>query len=499
MSFYSRITRRSFLSQSSLVAGASLLPQSLRALGSAAAAAPAAPVGPYQPTWDSIRANYQYPEWFRDAKFGIFLHWGLYSVPAHGSEWYLTHMYGDQATIDWHTQHYGPPDKFGYKDFIPLFKAEHWDPDAWAQLFKKAGAEYVMPTAIHHDGFALWDSATIPWNAVKMGPKRDLVGDLTKAVRKAGLHYGVSDHYMEHYSFVRPLAGLKTDLYDPTWAPFYSVADRSPAAYAKFLASWVASCKELIDQYQVETLYFDNGVNGRALDPQKLEVAAYYYNRATEWKKQVTILTKDSAYLAGSVEDFERQQRAPATLQPNPWEVDDAGGSRWGYVSTDNYGPPSGWILRLIENVSRNGNLLLNFGPKSDGTFAAGETAIMLGIGEWLSVNGEAIYKTRPWVKSGEGESLNGKPAYTGKDIRFTTKGDTLYAILMAWPGEQAVITSLAMGTDIHGKIKKVELLGHKGNLKFTQGPKGLAVTMPAEQSGKDAFTLKISGLKLNT
>jgi alpha-L-fucosidase len=153
--------------------------------------------------------------------------------------------------------------------------------------------------------------------------------------------------------------------------------------------------------------------------------------------------------------------------------------------------------MRLIENVSRNGNLLLNFGPKSDGTFADGETAIMLGIGEWLGVNGEAIYKTRPWTKFGEGDSVYGKPAYTGKDIRFTRNGDTLYAILMAWPGEQAVVASLASGLDVGGKVAKVEMLGHKGNLRFTQGPQGLAVTMPTEQPGKNAFALKISGLKL--
>jgi alpha-L-fucosidase len=494
MSLHLRSTRRRFLAHSSLAAGACLLPRSLRALS---AVPPAAPVGPYQPTWDSIRANYQFPDWFRDAKFGIFLHWGLYSVPAHGSEWYIAHMYGDQGTIDWHTQHYGPPDKFGYKDFIPLFKAEHWDPDAWAQLFKKAGAEYVMPTAEHHDGFAMWDSALTRWNAKQMGPKRDIVGDLSKAVRKAGLKFGVSNHRMEHFDFVKPLPGLKTDLYDPATADFYSVADRSPEARTRFLADWVARNKELIDKYQVDTLYFDNGVNSRSLDPQKLEVAAYYYNRATEWGKQVTILTKDDAYLAGSVEDFERQQRAPTTIQPNPWEVDDAVGHRWGYLTDDAYGAPSGWIMRLIENVSRNGNLLLNFGPRSDGTFDDGETAIMLGIGAWLAINGEAIYKTRPWTKFGEGDSVYGKPAYTGKDIRFTRKGDTLYVILMAWPGEQALIASLASAPELGGKVAKVEMLGHAGPLKFTQGPQGLTVTMPAEQPGKDAFALKITGLKL--
>jgi alpha-L-fucosidase len=469
----------------------------LAALLLAASATPAAePTGPFKPDWDSIRANYVYPEWFRDAKFGIFLHWGLYSVPAHGSEWYVLHMYNDAPTIQWHTDHFGAPDKFGYKDFIPLFKAENFHPDQWAELFRKAGAKYVMPTAEHHDGFAMWDSALTKWNAKNMGPHRDLVGDLAAAVRKQGLKFGVSNHRMEHYSFIKPSPGLKTDLDDPEWAEFYSVANRSPEAYRKFLADWVARNKELIDKYQPDTLYFDNGVNSRDLDPQKLEVAAYYYNRAREWKKQVTILTKDAAYLAGTVKDYEREQRGPVTMQADPWEVDDSVGYRWGYL-TDDDAHNSYWhvgdiVWRLVENVSRNGNLLLNFGPRADGTFDDKQIALMEGIGKWLDVNGEAIYKTRPWVKFGEGAAINNRPAYTGSDIRFITNGNTLYAILMAWPGEKAVITSLAQA-----KITQVELLGHKGVLKFTQNAQGLTVTMPAEQPCQYAFALKISGLNL--
>ena len=453
--------------------------------------------GPYQPTWDSIRTNYHYPEWFRDAKFGIFLHWGIYSVPAHGSEWYAAHMYGYPATVQWHTEHFGPPDKFGYKDFIPMFKAEKWDPEHWAELFKQAGAEYVMPTAIHHDGFALWDSNVIPWNAVKMGPHRDIVGDLGKAVRSQGLKYGISNHFMEHFNFIRPLPGLKTDLYDPQWAGFYSVADRSPAARQRFLGTWIATNKELIDKYEPETLYFDNAVNPRPLDSQKLEIAAYYYNRATEWKKDVTILTKDSAYLAGSIKDYERQERAPLTLQPDPWECDDSVGHRWGYLTNDNYWQVSTIVTRLVENVSRNGNLLLNFGPKPDGTFKPVQEDLMKSIGAWLKVNGEAIYKTRPWIKFGEGESVNGRPPYTGSDIRFTTKGDVLYAILMAWSGEHAAIRSLASNQNLQGKVKRVELLGHEGHLRFAQNFHGLTVNMPSEQPCQYTFCLKISGLKI--
>src|SRR5271157_344467 len=224
------------------------------------------PQGPFEPTWESIKAHYQFPQWFRDGKFGIFLHWGLYAVPAHQSEWYVQHMYGNPEIISWHREHFGPQDKFGYKDFIPLFTAAKFDPDQWAELFRKAGARYVMPTAEHHDGFAMWDSALTKWNAKHMGPKRDLVGDLARAVRKHGMKFGVSNHRMEHFTFIRPQAGLATDLYDPQWADFYSVADRSPEARQKFLDDWVARNFELIDKYQPDLIYFDNGVNGRDLD-----------------------------------------------------------------------------------------------------------------------------------------------------------------------------------------------------------------------------------------
>jgi alpha-L-fucosidase len=171
-------------------------------IAKAAAGAPQLPPGPIQPTWESLRANYRTPDWIKDGKFGIFLHWGLYAVPAHGNEWYVQHMYAGMRP--WHTEKFGPVDKFGYKDFIPMFKAEKWDPDAWIALFKKAGAKYVVPAAEHHDGFAMWDSALTKWDAKDMGPKRDLVGDLAAAARRQGMHFGVSNHRMEHYSFIRP-------------------------------------------------------------------------------------------------------------------------------------------------------------------------------------------------------------------------------------------------------------------------------------------------------
>jgi alpha-L-fucosidase len=453
------------------------------------------PKGPFEPTWESIRAHYKVPQWFRDGKFGIFLHWGVYAVPARQSEWYVRHMYGTPGIIEWHREHFGPQDKFGYKDFIPLFTCEKFDPDAWAALFKKAGARYVAPTAEHHDGFALWDSALTKWDAKDMGPRRDLIGKLAKAVRRQGLKFGVSNHRMEHYSFINPALGLQTDLYDPASADFYSVANRSEESYKNFLRDWVARNCELIDKYQPDLLWFDNGINSRSLDSQKLEVAAYYYNRAAEWKKEVSITTKDAAYLAGSIKDYERQGRGPTTLQDEVWQVDDSVHQRWGYLSDANYWNVHDIVWRLVENVSKNGNLLLNFSPRADGTIPDQQVKLLLGIGRWLDVNGEAIYETHPWVKFGEGPSINNRPAYTGKDIRFTTKDDALYAILMAWPGREALISSLATGQNIAGKVRKVELLGHGGPLKFAQDSAGLKVAMPAEQPCEYAYVLKISGL----
>ncbi len=480
-------------------ASAQMGPQaSPETIAAAAAAGTPVPKGPIEPNWESIEKNYKVPDWFRDGKFGIFLHWGVYAVPARQSEWYVKHMYGNEGIAKWHAEKFGPQEKFGYKNFIPMFTCEKYDPDAWAELFKRSGAKYVIPTAEHHDGFSLWDSALNKFCAAKMGPKRDLIADLARACRKQGLKFGVSNHSMEHFTFINPLKDLKTDLYDPNWAEFYSVADRSETACQKFLEIWIAKNFELIDKFQPDMLWFDNGINSRSLDPLKLKVAAYYYNRAKEWGREVTLCTKDEAYLAGSVKDYERQGRGPTTLQPEVWQVDDSVHQRWGYLADAQYCTVESIVYRLVENVSKNGNLLMNFAPKADGTIPDEQQKLLLGIGKWIEVNGEAIYGTRPWNKFGEGVyPLPKGQYYTGKDIRFTTKGDTLFAIFMAWPEDEAVITSLAAGTAPAGKIESVTLLGHKGELIFTQDETGLKVTMPSERPCDYAYTLKIAGLKL--
>ena len=467
------------------------------------------PAGPFQPTWESLRQNYQVPAWFIGAKFGLFMHWGVYSVPAHHNEWYEKHMYG--ADRNWHEQHFGPQETFGYKDFIPLFTNKNFDPVAWAELFKQSGARFVIPTAEHHDNFALWDSAVTPFNAKQMGPHRDLIGDLAKAVRAQGLKFGVSNHGIENFQFINPPAELaadlkakQADLYDPKWVDFYHVADRSDAACERFLVDWYARNVELIDKYQPDMLWFDNGVDQRYLDPLKLRIAAYYYNRAKEWGKEVSLSTKKAAYAPsnlnsqtiGSIIDFEKiGARSPSGIRPGVWQVDEPIGTTWGYTSDMKISGAGPIIAKLADTVSKNGTLLLNLSPRSDGTFPEEQQTTLLEIGRWLAINGEAIYDTHNWIKFGAG----GARGDTGMNVRFTVKGDALYAIIIGQPsGEDIVIKPLADGEAGEGKIARVQLLGAAGDLTFTQDSSGLKVKLPPTAPAKYAYVLKISGLKMN-
>jgi alpha-L-fucosidase len=479
------------------VASSRMSPPTTQAIVDAAAAAPT-PVapGPYEPTWESLKANYRIPQWLKDAKFGIFIHWGLYSIPAHHNEWYEQHMYGPDAA--WHVAHYGPLDTFGYKDFIPLFTVPKFDPDDWAILFKQAGARIVLPTAEHHDWFSMWDSAVTPWNAARMGPKRDLIGELAVAVRRQGMKFGVTNHSMEHYTFIAPVApATKTDLNLPEYADFYWV-DHSDARLQKFFELWVAKDEELIDKYQPDVLWFDNGVNPRVLDPLKLKVAAYYYNRALQWGKEVVISTKFHAMLAGGITDHERMMRAPVALQDSTWLVHDTIGGTWGYTTGMRIGYAGGFIRTIVDTVSKNGIYLLNVSPTGDGTIPDDQRRVLHEIGGWLQVNGEAIYGTHVWTHAGEGQMQFGRnQAATGKDIRFTAKGDALYAILLGWPGDEAVITSITPG-GASGAVQKVELLGSAGALSFSQEAGGLRVRMPLGTPNDYAYTLKITGLKVD-
>jgi len=472
--------------------------------------------GPFEPSWDSLKQNYKVPDWFIGAKFGIFLHFGIFSVPAHQSEWYEKFMYagGDDNTLKamrnhdtllpWHTAHFGPPDKFGYKDFIPMFKAEKFDADAWALLFKRAGARYVVPGAQHHENFAMWDSEVTPFNAMQMGPKRDVIGELAKAVRKQGMKLGLANHGIENFQFINPppdlaarLKAEKVDLFDPKWADFYNYADRSDAACQKFLVNWYERNVELIDKYHPDLLYFDNGIDQRYLDPLKLSIAAYYYNRAKSWGKEVSLTTKKAAFsptdknteTIGSIIDFEG--RTPKGIRTGSWQEDQPVGSSWGYVTGMRINSSDVVISWLVEAVSKNGSLLLNVSPMADGTIPQEQQNTLLGVGKWLETNGEAIYDTHSWIKFEE----------TGKQhTYFTVEGDVLYAILSGKAhGSHLIITSLAQGQAPSGTITSVTMLGGgKKPLSFSQDSMGLKVKLPASARADGIYTLKITGLKMN-
>ena len=455
------------------------------------------PKGPFKPTWKSIEENYKIPEWFVDGKFGIFIHYGVYTVAAHASEWYPRHMYSNAGVQKWHEEHFGKVDSIGYKDLVPLLKMEKFKADEWAELFEKSGAKYVVPTAEHHDGFAMYDSKLTRWNSKNMGPHIDFIGELAKAVRKQGLKFGVSNHRMENWDFMYPMLNVKTDLFNPKNADFYGppqvppvrkqakpgeevIEDQSVAPQSKaFLEEWLARCQELIDNYKPDIFWFDNGVNSRNLDSIKLRFAAYYYNRAAAWGKPVSISTKSDAYLAGSIRDFERQGRAPKEKTNYYWQVDDPIGEKFGYVEGMKLTNAGSIIKKLVENVSRNGNYMLNISPKSDGTIPEEQKQILLGVGKWLSVNGDGIYGTRAWKNENDGQ------------FRFTTKSGNLFAISMNWSEESVIIKVLPTST---GKVKKVSLLGYKGDITFSQDETGLKIKYPKEKPCDYAYTFKIEG-----
>ena len=399
---------------------------------------------------------------------------------------------------------------------IPLFKAEKYDPDQWAQLFKKAGARYVVPVAEHHDGFAMYDSAFSNWTAAKMGPRRDLIGELAEAVRKQGLIFGVSNHRAEHWWFMNGGMQFASDVQDEQYKDFYGPAKPGPRDWEvegwhsrdweyqpdeAYLTDWLARICELVDKYQPQLVWFDWWIEQAVFEPYLQKFAAYYYNRAREWGQGVVINYKHQAFPEDvAVYDIERGQRAG--INPRFWQTDTSvSRNSWGYVTNQDYKSAGQIVKDLVDIVSKNGCLLLNIGPRPDGTIPEPEEQILLGIGEWLALNGEAIYGTRPWKVFGEGPTHvsegqftdTKRSAFTGQDIRFTTKGDTLYAIALAWPGNSITINALGSAAGLwSGDIADVQLLGHPGKLTWQHNADGLTIRLPDQPPCQHAFVFKI-------
>ncbi len=471
-----------------------------------------AAAGPYQPNWKSL-ADYSIPAWYQDAKFGIFIHWGVYAVPAYGDEWYPRYMYiPERPEYTHHRVTYGPQDRFGYKDFIPRFTADRYDPAHWAELFRRSGAKYVVPVAEHHDGFAMYDCSYSRWTAVKMGPKRDVLADLAAAVQAAGLVFGVSSHRAEHWFYYNSGMEIPSDVQEPTYRDFYGPAkprynkkdnaERNLYPDEAFLDDWLMRTCELVDKYQPQLVYFDWWIDIPPFAPYLQKFAAYYYNRGAQWQRGVALNYKYEAFPPGvAVLDIERgQMRDTHSLL---WQTcTSVSRNSWGYVDNQDYKTAESLVHDLIDIVSKNGTLLLNIGPRADGTIPEREEQILLEIGRWLEVNGEAIYATRPWKIFGEGptEVPEGniteakRQAFSARDIRFTTKRDTLYVILLGWPeGGEVIVQSLSSDQTFYPEpIGRISLLGSAEKITWTRDVKGLKVKLPLQNPGIAAFALKI-------
>jgi alpha-L-fucosidase len=467
----------------------------------------------YKANWNSIKTH-AVPQWFLDAKFGIYTHWGIYCVPAKGpnATWYPYNMYiPGTEQYEHHLKTYGGPEKFGYKDFIPMFTAENFDPDEWAEMFEMSGAKYAGPVAEHHDGFPMWDTQYGDWNAAKMGPRRDVVGLLEESIRKKGLRFMVAFHHAENWWFY-PHWIRAYDTSDPAYTGLYGPIhnlegpindtwffnqDR-PSQW--FLDRWNARMTEVLDDYQPDLIWFDFGLRG-VPEAYKLAFLANYYNREAEWGREVVVTYKDHDLAAGAgVVDLELGRMSKLTYYPwlTDTTVDD--GSGWGYLQDTKYKSATTVVHYLIDNVSKNGHLLLNIGPKPDGSFPEEAKELLREMGEWLKINGEAIYGSTPWVQFGEGPNVITKtgsfneqnvPSFSAEDIRFTVKGQTLYAICLGWP--KGPITIETLKTLWASEITSVQMLGVNRELEWSLSENGLRIVPPSYKPCKHAVVFKIA------
>lgn len=465
---------------------------------------------PYAPTWNSVK-NHAIPQWLKDDKFGIYTHWGVYAVPAQGpnASWYANRLYTnpDGPERKYHEATYGPLEKFGYKDFIPMFTGEKFNADEWADLFQKAGARFAGPVAEHHDGFSMWDTKYSEWNAAKMGPKRDVVGELSRAIKKRNMKFVIAFHHAENW-FYFPTWDKRYDCGDPKYSGLYGPINEQGALPTKaFLDRWEGKIIEVIDKYDPDFIWFDFGL---ALIPDfyKLDMLAYYYNYAAAHKKDVVVSYKQFNLSPGAgLLDLELRQEANLTYYDwiTDTSIDD--GQGWGYVKGLGFKTVDNLVDNLVDRVSKNGYLLLNVGPKPDGTILDKVKERLLALGKWLQVNGEAIYGTTCWVKPGEGPTKldptksgfneRNDLIYTGRDIRFTVKDNNLYAIALDWPGENVLITSLApkgrTWTGLYtSEIASVTMLGDGKDMKWEMTKEGLSIETPRTKPCDYAYVFKI-------
>ncbi len=464
--------------------------------------------GTFEPTWQSLQ-SFQCPEWFRDAKLGFWAHWGPQAVPMFG-DWYARNMYlegSDQYRYHWRA--YGHPSEIGFKDICALWKAEKFDPDALMQQYQQAGARYFVALAVHHDNFDCWDSKHHAWNSFKIGPQKDIVGLWKRAADRYGLRFGVTEHLARSYSWfntnkladkVGPYAGVPYDGSNPEYADFYfpphgdvtfAYPANPPESWKK---QWFLRIRDLIERYDPDLLYTDGAVPFGEVG-RRIIAHFYNWNARNHGGKCEAVYTlkhfggeyehNHGEYVDGvGVLDVERGV-VPSIL-PQPWQTDTCLGG-WFYDRRSIYKTAANIVHMLVDIVSKNGNLLLNFPLRPDGTLDEEAIHVMQGIGRWMTINGVAIYGTRPWSVFGEGPTQTGGGAFgempqlwSAKDFRFTCKGDTVYAFQMSWPANrQVVITSMGLTDSLY--VKEVSLVGYDGIISWSQLADGLHIDLPPE------------------
>jgi alpha-L-fucosidase len=471
---------------------------------------------PYTDDWFSLSSHNEAPDWFKDAKFGIYFHWGVYSVPAFSTEWYpyLMHFPGKKENV-YHVEKYGDLSDFGYHDFVPMFQAENFDAEEWAKLFKQAGAKFAGPVAEHHDGFSMWDSEVNPWNAKDKGPNRDIVGELEKAIRDQEMKFITTFHHARqlqryadkpdekeffdsHYPFIE---GMPTTSTDPELKILYGNIPEEEWL-EKF---WYGKLKEVVDQYHPDIMWFDSWLH-KIPESYRKKFSAYFLNQAEKRNQEVVIVRKQNDLpLEMSVDDLEKSRKNE--LDHKTWMTDETlSKGSWSYTTDLNIKSAEDIIHILVDIASKNGVMLLNISPKANGNIPQDQKNVLLEIGKWLQTNGEAIYGTRPWYTYGEGPTKEPeghfenrdeflKIKYSADDVRYTTRVGAIYATVLgqAEAGNTITLNSFSeeeLAKDI--KIKNVSFIGSDEKIEWDHNKDGLFIKAPEQQVNSPATTIKI-------
>lgn len=483
----------------------------LLAMMLSAGAVNAAEAGEFEATEASLQRHQPTPEWMQDGKIGIYFHWGVYSVPAWGNEWYPARMHSKGHKVYKHHQEkYGTVEEFGYHDFVPLFTGEHFDPEEWADLFQKSGAKFAGPVAEHHDGFSMWDSELTPWNAKDMGPKQDILGEMFKALEKRGMKTIATFHHARNVlikgkGYYISTKGGPAKWEDPKLDLLYGNVE-----YDKWIKDiWLGKLVEVIDNYRPDVIWFDSRLD-RVPESTRLDFCAYYLNAAKEWGKEVSIVRKhDQLPISFTMMDHEKS-REPKAL-PAPWMTDDTlSKGSWSYTTDLNIKTLTEVLHPFIDSVSKNGVLLLNVSPTAQGVIPDEQRKVLLELGAWLNAYGEAIYNTRPWsVAAAEGpiigdatKGFNGKEdkygkqkfmglRYSNKDVCYTASkdGKTVYAFTMGALESGSDIVLRSFKGQVVSEVTTIE--GQK--VEWSSTEEGLKVTSQGTTAGAKVTLFKIN------